>query len=641
MKRSTKFFAFLMACLMLVTACLTACNAPEDKPTEQTPTNPPENADTYNIIFALATIPPVLAALDAIDNGYETYAIIERGKTYNGIQYTDESGAVVERIEGFHNAGFDPNNNLSTGFTKTEFDAMVAKVKELNDKKGDAFFNFYLQDGTALLGAAIAANAGLTTEQFHVYMCEDGTGAYTALNNVYVKNKTVNADKDEVYETYQAKAESAKAEFEAVMAKNDNKHTDSPFHYNIGKAYALASLPNFTYYIQDEATVISILESTGDTKTKLLSAFGAEGYNANVNCKLNLKYQKISAAVDKLTAEEKENYLTLMYGQYFEDTYAALTRTERADETAPAQKLVYIGTRHSDYPKLASGAAYGIGGLAAGSTLPATYAELDSKYKTPLLFENEADYLAFLDVLADEENYTEALDAAAKEKVKVACFNLYIDYIFNLKLTYLLYGADYDIIMKGHPREVIGEYTQWGNRYKVEYGTEDNKSTYCYDKLLDNALLAFHKNDSVGKFIGMVPYGTAAENLAYLGANISLTGLPSSTYQGYDTSVDVLSIFELSNQDIAGTGSATADSQVAERYGKGDLIYTDKDGNKQTTKFYNLGNMYKAIIELYTENGDATSAATYEALFASWLAANHPGATDIDAQGFPVIPSAE
>ncbi|MFR6641128.1 MAG: hypothetical protein ACLUSP_07185 [Christensenellales bacterium] len=35
----------------------------------------------YNIVFTLATIPPVLSSLDCITNGYETYAYIERGKT--------------------------------------------------------------------------------------------------------------------------------------------------------------------------------------------------------------------------------------------------------------------------------------------------------------------------------------------------------------------------------------------------------------------------------------------------------------------------------------------------------------------------------------------------------------------------------
>ncbi|MBQ9713713.1 MAG: hypothetical protein IJV83_00135 [Clostridia bacterium] len=578
----------------------------------------------YNVIFALATIPPVLAAMDCIDNGYETYAIIERGKTYSGI----------ESIETFHNVGFDTANNLSTGFTNTEFNAMVDKVKELNDAEGDAYFNFYVQDGTALKGAAIAANAGLTEEQFHVYMCEDGTGAYTALNKTYVSGKTVTAEADEVYDGYAAAVATAQDEFNAIMAKTDNKNADTALRYNIGKAYALAALDNFTYYIQDEATVVGILENTGDVKTKLLSSFGVEGYDEAVDLTLNLKYQKISEGVSKLTEAERADYLTLMYGQYYQDTYDALTRTQRADKAAPAEKLVFIGSRHGGYPKFASNANYGIGGLASDATVPASYAELDAKYKTAMLFATETDYAAFLEVLNDPTNYGENVDEEAKAKAQVACFNVYIDYIYTLKFTYALYGEDYDLIMKGHPREAIGAWSEWGSRYKVNYGTDQ---TYVYDQLLDTALLNFHTKDSVGKYIGMVPYGTAAENLAYLGADIAICGLPSSTYNGYDTDVDVLFIMAETNQDIVGTGLETAASQVKERYEAGNLLYTDKNGEKQATVFFNTGNACKTLAKIYEELGDTANVTKYTDLFNGWLNSVYPNALDIDAQGFAVI----
>lgn len=146
-KLKKSLIIFLVSCLFIVTGC--------------TKDNKDKNAGfdkTYNIIFALATIPPVLASLECISSGYETYAIIERGKTYSGI----------EQLEDFHNAGFDPTSNLSNGFTDTEFNSMVNKVKEL--KSEDTFFYFYAQDGKALTAAAVAANAGLSTEQFHIYI---------------------------------------------------------------------------------------------------------------------------------------------------------------------------------------------------------------------------------------------------------------------------------------------------------------------------------------------------------------------------------------------------------------------------------------------------------------------------------------
>ena len=627
MKKSAKITSLLLSLLFCGAIGMTACDKPskEDSVSQSSEEVSSESSayvpeQTYNVIFALATIPPVLAAMDCIDNGYETYAIIERGKTYSGI----------EQIEHFHNAGFDVASNKSTGFTTQEFNDMVAKVKELNDAEGDAFFNIYVQDGTALKGAAVAANAGLTAEQFHVYMCEDGTGAYTALHNSYIKGKTVTVEADGVWDNYVAQVQAVTAEFTTVMSKTDNVHTDSMFSYNIGKAYALAALDNFTYYIQDEATVITTLENTGAVKTKLLSAFGAEGYDEEVEYSLNLKYQKISQGIAKLTAEEKADYLTLMYGDYYEDTYSTLTRTERAGETAPSKKLVFIGARHNGYPAFASNKDYGIGGLAADASIPASYEELPAKYKNELLFATEADYNAFLNEINDEENYSEngaAVDSEAKRMAQVACFNNYINYIYTLKFTYLTYGADYDLIMKGHPREAIGCWKDWGNRYKVTYGEEQ---TYVYDELMDNILLSFHANDSIGKYIGMVPYGTAAENLAYLGADIAICGLPSSTYNGYDTDVDVLFILAVTNESIDGTAS-----QVAERYKAGNLLYTDENGDKQTTVFYNTGNACKKVAELFGQLGNTELAERFNYLYEGWLKATHGNdAEGIDWQGF-------
>ena len=86
---------------------------------------------------------------------------------------------------------------------------MVDQVKALKAENPNAFFNFYVQDGTALRGAAIAANAGLDENDFHIYMCEDGTGAYHALYDKYIKDKTLDADTDEVYDGYVEKVKEA------------------------------------------------------------------------------------------------------------------------------------------------------------------------------------------------------------------------------------------------------------------------------------------------------------------------------------------------------------------------------------------------------------------------------------------------
>lgn len=485
-----------------------------------------------------------------------------------------------------------------------------------------------------MVGAAIAANAGLGKNQFHVYMVEDGTGAYSELHDTYVEDYTVDNTSDGIYSNYCDSVSRAGEEFESVMSRTDNRITDSVLGYNIGKAFALAALDNFTYYIQDEARIVEILENPDNYSENFLACFGVNGYEADVEYKLNLKYQKIVDGVAALSEEEKEAYLTLMYGQYFEDTYANLTRTVRADEEAPARKLVFIGTRHSGYPAFVSDEKHGIGGLSAEQDVPATYGELSEKYKSPLLFNCEADYNAFLSALNNPENYDADMPEDIKRSARVATFNNYIDYIFSLKFTYLQYGDQYDLIMKGHPREVIGSYEEWGESYVI---TDANGESYNYNKLMDKTLLNFHSTDSVGKYIGMVPYGTAAENLAYLGADMSICGLPSSTYNGYDTSVDVLFILAETNQDIMGSGEADVVSSVSTRYEAENLHYVDMNGETHVAAFFNTGNVYKAAAVVCEANGNNDVAAMYAERYDAWLADVYDGASDVDAQGFHVV----
>jgi hypothetical protein len=132
--------------------------------------------------------------------------------------------------------------------------------------------------------------------------------------------------------------------------------------------------------------------------------------------------------------------------------------------------------------------------------------------------------------------------------------------------------------------------------------------------------------------IGMVPYGTAAENLAYLGVEIAIAGLPSSTYNGFDTDVDVMFIMAASNQTMADT-----DSQVKERFEAGNLTYTDKDGNAVNAVYYNTGNVFKALAKYYESVGDTQNSLNYKAAFNSWLSKNHNGASDIDDWGFEIV----
>lgn len=570
---------------------------------------------TYNIIYTLATIPPVLAALDSIDNGYETYAMIERGKTYSGIAATNK----------FHNIGFNVSSNSSAGFTRDQFNLVVNKVKELN-VYGNEKFNIYVQDGTALEALAIAANSELNSNQYNIIMCEDGRSAYSDLRSSYVAGKTVTAQNDEVYETYKTRVEYLTDATNLILSKNDNVVGQGIFGYNISNAFALASIENFTYWFQDKNQIKNILESattTDSTKTKLLTGFGIEGYNDEIDLTLSVKYKSISEYVSQFDSNEKTNYLTLMYGNYYEDTYNTLTRTTLSDGTTsvPTKKLVFIGSRIKSFPTLMN--LLGIGGATSASDIPDDYASLNAKYKNSLLFANESDYMTFINTVNNSASYLTAATTEQKDAVRVACFNYYLNYIFVMKYTYVQYGTEYDLIMKGHPSEVIGAYENWTNHYIA--------ASYNYDKLMNDVCLAFHTSDSIGKYIGMVPYGTAAENLAYLGVDIAIAGLNSSTYTGYDTDVDVLFVLQPTNANI------TANANLNSRYEAGNLTY-HKNGVEYTTKYDNTGNILKTLSKIYTDSSETELAELYKTKYEEWLKTafglDSAEGHDINDQGF-------
>lgn len=542
----------------------------------------------YNIIYTLATVPPVLSSLDAIKSGYETYAFIERGKTYNGIS----------KLEKFHNIGFDIGSNKRDGFTAESFNKVLDTIKELN-VFGNEKFNIYVQDGTALYATKFVANAMLGGNQYKIVMVEDGSGAYNALRQ-YVYS----------FDAFKTSVAAAKAEVAEIMSKTDNEFVG---YYDIGKASALATLSNYEYRFQSKDSVKSVIEAANDAD--LMNAFGF-GTETNEYA-VNLSYGNVNDSYAALTESQKQDYLTLMYGDAYQGTYDALTRTvDVAGAAVPAKKLVFIGTRIASNPKTATS----ILGLGALSGEVPTWENLDAKYKNDLLFDSEENYNVLYNALYDDANFADVSDDL-KARMRTACFNYYIDYVATLKFTYSQYGADYDIIMKGHPSEPMEGYDKW-NRYYID--------EVSYSKLMYAAITAFHNKESVGKRIGLMPYGTSAENLAYLGVEISIGGLSSSTYTGYDTSVDVN--FVLSNTN----GGITSDGNLKSRYEAGNLIYHTNDGEAKATKFFNAGLIYKTLAA--SENAEVS--AVYTEKLNAWIktvkGVEDASLYDVDDQGFIV-----
>ncbi len=539
-----------------------------------------ESYDTnYNIIYTLATIPPVLSSLECIESGYPTYAYIERGKTYNGIA----------NVDNFYNLGFSTSNNASTGFAEADFNIVLNKIKELN-VYGNEKFNIYVQDGTALYGAKLIGNAQLYKRQYKVVMIEDGTGAYDALEDMLTN-----------YAGFVEKANAVRTEVNTILNSKDNVFTA---YYDIEKAFALATVDNFEFLLQSKGQVENIVGEKNDQA--LSNIFGLNEGAPKSEYDLNLKYASISEMVAGLDTDQKENYLNLMYGNAYQGTYDALTRTvDVAGQAVPSKKLVFIGTRVKGYPAVATDTTTfsGVGPLT--ENVP-TYANLSNTYKDSLIFGSEANYNVLYNELFNDSNFDAGLSEEVKNEIRKSVFNYYINYIATLKFVHAQYGSEYDIIMKGHPRETLDSYTEWAGSYSVSVGG----TNYVFDKVMFNSIIAFHNSDSVGKRLGLMPYGTAAENLAYLGLDMAIGGLPSSTYTGYEKNIDVLFVLNLTNDGI------TSDSNLRSRYEEGNLIYHDSLGEEKITKYYNVGLIYKTIAET---SADSYVQSMYNNLLNEWI----------------------
>ena len=615
----------------------------------------------YNIIFAGGSVPPMIGALVTIENGYETYAYIERGRLYNGI----------EKLDNFYNIGFDTDKTKSID-KEPPFELTAQKIKELKEKTPDCYFNLYTNESRALRCAAVAANAGLAKEDFHIYMMEDGIDTYKKLDFLYggitayqpVRNLLLKLTKREwfsieiakkvaavvakipsplknilkyffdkkAYSMFRRDVKTAANLFDSIMAKNNHRFNDPLFLPDYHWPFPLSCIENFTYILQSKAKVDSIIGITQNSW--LMSSFGVKGADCQVQYNTNVVSAAIPSMVEALSAEQRAKYETLVFDRFAKDLENSIGRKERADKTAPDKKLVYISSRlDTMFIHPATDKVYGTGGVSSSAQIPSVYTELDEKYKTAFIFPTEEDYNLLRGEMTQMlENTPAPRDMVENAMVKI--FNIYTDYVFTAKLIYMLYGDRYDIIVKNHPMTDIGNSADWREYYRPEY---DGEKFLDIGGCLDKALQNFHSSDSVGRYVGFVSGGVSTENFEYLGADISFAGQPSSVYNGLSDNAEIPFMITDADGDITGGGTTQFSySAVSGRYLAGNMNFTDRDGKKQPTVFLNTGNVLKACAFAAEKAGDTALASQYEKLFAVWMGKTHPSAKDIDPQGFAV-----
>lgn len=535
----------------------------------------------YNVIATVASIPPVIASLESISNGNETYAWIERGKTYSGI----------DSLENFNNIGFDKTKIENTGLTSDTVASIASSIEQIKARDGQAFINLYCVDFNAFAAYAMVVKAGLNDNEYKIHLIEDGSGAYADVYNNYVKDIQASTTNDLAYENYVAKVQDCQTKLTQI--KNSNGQSYDAVNHSV--AIALSSLDNFTYYMQSTQRMKDTLDSnTNIANSKLYAKLGLKDINGVK--KANIKYKSISEYVADLSAEQKDSYLTLMFGSDKQTTKNLFERTTSNGAAVPGKKLVYIGGRVWQ-----SGLTY-VKDVTDISELTANYADLSNDYKE--VFATAADYNLIYNKLAASNIANEA---------KIGAINQYLEYTYVLKTVQRLYGSEYDILFKGHPRELVNDISTWQETsYRVNTGSEEEPNYVSFRELLYDMVNAFYTSDSEGKLIGILPGGVAAENFAYLGYDFALGGVSSSTYTGYEKDVIVEFIISGNNTTIQ------TDGNVSTRYNEGSLNWTKGTDNNYTTFMLNRGNVYKTLMEYY-KTTNATLSNSYKTLFEDWL----------------------
>ena len=615
----------------------------------------------FNIIFAGGSVPPMIGALSALENGQETHAYIERGRLYNGI----------EKLDNFYNIGFDTDKTKSID-KEPPFVLTAQRIRELKEKYGSCFFNLYTNESRALRCAAVAANAGLEKSEFHIYMMEDGIDTYKKLDYFYggktayqpVRNLLFRITKREwfsieaakkvssmiknthkgigkavkkqfdisAYSLFEKDVAAAKKLFAEIMSQNNHRFDNPLFNPNYRWPFPLSCLENFTYLLQSKDKVDSIISATENIR--LMAAFGVGGTDAKTSAHTKIISRSLPQRVAALDEKQKEKYTTLVFDRFAENLDRSIGRKERAGQKAPDKKLIYISSRlDTMFVHPVTDKKYGIGGISATEKLPQSYAQLDKKYKSMFLFAKEEDYNIFRSTVKEILESTDAPEEMiTKSAAKV--FNIYADYTFTAKLLYFIYGERYDLILKNHPMTDIGNSADWREYYRIEYADGKILDT---GRCLDTALQNFHSKDTTGRYTGYVNGGVSTENFEYLGMDISFAGQPSSVYNGLSDNAEIPFIITDGDADITGGGSSqVAYSAVSGRYLAGQMNYTDKNGAKQPAVFYNTGNILKACADIAEKHSETALADFYAELFRNWLSSVHPGAKDIDNQGFAV-----
>lgn len=370
----------------------------------------------YNIIMTHSTNPSVMATIDCVKNDNPTYAWMERKGTFVGLtnnkNFTKSSN---------WDSAAELNQNVISEMGKTAF--------KLVKKSPKSKINIYVTDFHAIPALQVAYQAGLKEEQFHIYLIEDGSGAYAQFNANFISGSTYTPAGegteavDTGYDKFSAKVEELNGLVD-TLKKNKGVYNDDILDYSL--CYAAATLPNVTYWFQETGALKTYLDNANLQGSKLYDVLhlndAVEGYKSPVK-QMNLKIETQSHAEETFTKAQDEVYFKMSISDYMFN----MMSTED-------KKLVIAGTSPTTIsarnfvPDIT---------VEALKTMHDTTGGLKEPYATLL---NEDMYnLVVANCDKNDADFDDVL-------------NMYLEYAATMTAVQKQYGAEYTVMYKDHPK---------------------------------------------------------------------------------------------------------------------------------------------------------------------------------------------
>lgn len=215
-----KLLTFLFVGIFGSLLALTGCNGKggEDK--------------TYNFVLTNATVPPVMATLDLLEDEGETYMWYGRKQTF-----IDSSKL------GFNIMG--ANEEASTGVSSNMMTEMSNKVLDTYMKNKKAHFNLYVTDYGVKAAFKMFIENRIPESNWNVKLLEDGNGSYSNFNTLY-------GDEDG-YTKFTQDKQALANDIALIKAGNAYDYTNDPNNYKDGYKLAFtfaATYENVEYMLQ-------------------------------------------------------------------------------------------------------------------------------------------------------------------------------------------------------------------------------------------------------------------------------------------------------------------------------------------------------------------------------------------------------